>query len=230
MRFKSLLLIAILPIALILASEQLAYGAPVLELPNNPATDLLRRREFAPPDTVIRSNPSTLSGPKPTLEERYLLVRLPRDQSYKSLTNRSERANLNDEFEREYSKAKSEGKLNRFITSELSWIKLFWQSRQSAIRSRIFQNYKPQTKSKEKDLQDFLLTSLIDTLELQCRLFDEATQYPRSNYKFSSKKRAEYLDLRAHQKAVIELKKMNKCEGPLEEAQMKEALAAVATN
>ncbi|MBK9201241.1 MAG: hypothetical protein IPL73_02110 [Candidatus Obscuribacter sp.] len=155
MRFKSLLLIAILPIALILASEQLAYGAPVLELPNNPATDLLRRREFAPPDTVIRSNPSTLSGPKPTLEERYLLDRLPRDQSYKSLTNKSERANLNDEFEREYSKAKSEGKLNRFITSELSWIKLFWQSRQSAIRSRIFKTINLRLKAKKRTCRIF---------------------------------------------------------------------------
>lgn len=228
MRFKSLLLIAILPIALMFGCAQLAQGEPELEQPNSTATDFVRRREFAPPDTIIHSNPSTLSGPKPPLEERYLLDRLPRDQSYKSLTNESERANLNDEFEREYSKAKSEGKLNRFITSELSWIERFWQSRYSATRSRIFQNYKPQTKSKEKDLQDFLLTSLIDTLELQCRLFDEATQYPRSNYKFPSKKRAEYLDLRAHQKAVVELKKMNKYEGPLEEAKIKEALAAVA--
>ncbi|MBK9201240.1 MAG: hypothetical protein IPL73_02105 [Candidatus Obscuribacter sp.] len=73
-----------------------------------------------------------------------------------------------------------------------------------------------------------MLTSLIDTLELQCRLFDEATQYPRSNYKFSSKKRAEYLDLRAHQKAVIELKKKCDHEGPLEEATIKAALSAVA--
>lgn len=229
MRFKSLLLIAILPTALVLASGQLAQGYPELEQPSNPATDLVRRRELAPPDTVIRSNLSTLSVLKPTLEERYLLDKLPRDKSYKRLTNESERANLNDEFEREYSKAKSEGKLNHFITNELSWIERFWLSSHSQIRNRIFQNYRPQTKSKEMDLQDFLLTSLIDTLEIQCRLFDEATQYPRSNYKFPSKERAEYLALRAHQKVAVELKKINKYEGPLEEARIIEALSAVAT-
>lgn len=225
-KLRGLMLISTVT-ALITGALTMGQASPIKQ--NDPATDFVRRREFAPPDTIIHSNPSTLSALEVTLQKRYWIdCKSPRDKSYKSLTDDGERANLSDEFEREYSEAKSEGKLNEFITNELSWIERFWQSHQSAIRSRIFQNYKPQTKSKEKDLQDFLLTSLIDTLELQCRLFDEATQYPRSNYKFPSKKRAEYLDLRAHQKVVIELKKINKYEGPLEDAKIKEALAAVA--
>ncbi len=231
MRLKSLLLIANLPTALLLASQQLAFCQPGIEQPNDPATDFEQRRTFAPPDTFIRNDPSMLSALEATSEKRYWIdCKTPRDKSYKGLTTDGERANLAEEFQREYSEAKSEGKLNEFIANELSWMESFWQSRCSGFRDLKFQNYKPQTKSQKKHLQNFLLTSLIDNLELQCRLVDEVTKYPRGKYKFQSQRReAEYLKLRAHQKAIIELKKMNEYEGPLEDAKIREALAAVAT-
>lgn len=230
MRLKSLLLIAILPIAMMFGCAQFAHCDPYLK-PETAIAQTMEPLPRFPTDYLTRSYPDMLIALELSADTKnWIAAREPRDKEYRLLTNGTERANLAREYNSDYCSSKYEKKQNEFIANELNWIEHFWQSRCSEIRDLEFQNYKPPTNKQKKHLQNFLLTSLIDNLELQCRLVDEVTQYPRGKYKFQNQKReAEYLELRAHQKAVIELKKLNKYEGPLEEAKIREALSAVTT-
>lgn len=229
MRSKSLLLIAVLQTALMLGCAQLDPGAPYLR-PETAKAQTMEPLPRFPTDYLTKSYPDMLIALELSADTKnWIAAREPRDKEYRLLTNGTERANLAREYNSDYQSSKYEKKRNEFIANELNWIEHFWQSRCSEIRDLEFQNYKPQTNKQKKHLQNFLLTSLIDNLEMQCRYVDEVTQYPRGNYKFQSPVReANYLKLRAHQKAVIELKKKCDYEGPLEEATIKAALSAVA--